>query len=186
MKTTAGSPSGPTSTGFSTPPAPSWCSPGGFAAHSNCDISPGSVELTGRHIDGHRSSPQRCLRQTGVVNDRAPAQLEVIKAVTKTSGPLGSQPDCSAGGASTRGSATSPASTETSNSGVERVNAERSKTVLMTAAATALSTQPPAEACEFTWAGTEFSTAYFDRQLNGGFSQPDGRWSDWLFPPDSF
>jgi len=32
----------------------------------------------------------------------------------------------------------------------------------------------------------EFSTAYFDRHADGGFSQPDGRWSDWLFPPDSF
>ena len=42
------------------------------------------------------------------------------------------------------------------------------------------------EACDFTWDEVEFSTAYFDRRTDGGFSQPDGRWSDWLFPPDSF
>jgi hypothetical protein len=47
-------------------------------------------------------------------------------------------------------------------------------------------TQPPAEACEFTWDGVDFSTAYFDRQPDGSFSQPHGRWSDWLFPPGSF
>lgn len=69
---------------------------------------------------------------------------------------------------------------------VERVDAERSKTVLVAAGATALATQPPTESCEFTWAGTEFSTAYFDRQPDQAFSQPDGRWSDWLFPPGSF
>ena len=69
---------------------------------------------------------------------------------------------------------------------VERVHAERSKTVLITAGATALTTQPPTESCEFTWNGTDFSTAYFDRQSDGGFCQPDGRFSDWLFPPGSF
>ena len=69
---------------------------------------------------------------------------------------------------------------------VELVHAERSKAVLVAAGATALATQPPTESCEFTWDGTDFSTAYFTRQPNGGFSQPDGRWSDWLFPPDSF
>ena len=69
---------------------------------------------------------------------------------------------------------------------VERVDAERSKTVLEGAGATALTTQPPTESCEFTWDGTDFSTAYFDRQPDEAFSQPDGRWSDWLFPPDSF
>lgn len=69
---------------------------------------------------------------------------------------------------------------------VERVDSERSRTALVTAGATALETQPPTEACEFTWRDTDFSTAYFDRQPGGGFSQPDGRWSDWLFPPGSF
>jgi len=38
----------------------------------------------------------------------------------------------------------------------------------------------------FTWDGVDFSTAYFDRQPDGAFSQPEGRLSDWLFPPGSF
>ena len=69
---------------------------------------------------------------------------------------------------------------------VERVHAERSKAVLVEAGAAALATQPPVEACEFTWGDVLFSTAYFDRAPDGSFSQPLGRWSDWLFPPGSF
>ena len=69
---------------------------------------------------------------------------------------------------------------------VERIHAERSKAALVAAGATALMTQPPAEACEFTWDDVLLSTAYFDRQADGSFSQPLGRWSDWLFPPGSF
>ena len=69
---------------------------------------------------------------------------------------------------------------------VERVHAERSKAALVAAGATALTTQPPAESCEFTWDDVPFSTAYFDRQPDGSFSQPRGRLSDWLFPPGSF
>ena len=69
---------------------------------------------------------------------------------------------------------------------VERIHAERSKAVLVEAGATALMTQPPAEACEFTWDEVPFSTAYFDRQPDRSFSQPLGRFSDWLFPPGSF
>jgi len=69
---------------------------------------------------------------------------------------------------------------------VERINAGRSKAVLAGAGATALTTQPPEESCEFTWDGVEFSTAYFDRQPDGSFTQPLGRFSDWLFPPGSF
>ena len=34
--------------------------------------------------------------------------------------------------------------------------------------------------------GADFSTAYFDRRPDGSFSQPDGRFSDWLFPSGSF
>jgi hypothetical protein len=48
--------------------------------------------------------------------------------------------------------------------------------------ARALTTQPPEESCEFTWDDVPFSTAYFDRQPDGSFSQPLGRFSDWLFP----
>jgi len=69
---------------------------------------------------------------------------------------------------------------------LERVHAERSKAVLVDAGATALETQPPEEACEFIWDDVPFSTAYFDRRPDGSFSQPLGRWSDWLFPPGSF
>jgi hypothetical protein len=69
---------------------------------------------------------------------------------------------------------------------VERIHAERSKTLLAGAGATALTTQPPEESCEFTWDDVPFSTAYFDRQPGGSFIQLLGRWSDWLFPPGSF
>jgi hypothetical protein len=69
---------------------------------------------------------------------------------------------------------------------VERLHAERSKAVLVGSGATALATQPPEEACEFTLDSAPFSTAYFDRRPDGSFSQPRGRWSDWLFPPGSF
>jgi hypothetical protein len=69
---------------------------------------------------------------------------------------------------------------------VERIHAERSKAVLVRAGATALTTQPPAEACEFTWDDVPFSTAYFDRQPDGSSIQLLGRFSDWLFPPGSF
>lgn len=69
---------------------------------------------------------------------------------------------------------------------VERIHAGRSKAMLVEAGAIALTTQPPEEACEFTWDDVPFSTAYFDRWPDGSFSQPLGRWSDWLFPPGSF
>jgi len=69
---------------------------------------------------------------------------------------------------------------------VERVHAERSKALLVEAGATALPTQPPEEACEFTLGGVPLSTAYFDQRSDGSFSQPRGRFSDWLFPPGSF
>jgi hypothetical protein len=69
---------------------------------------------------------------------------------------------------------------------VERTDAGRSKAALTGVGATALATQPPEESCEFTWDGTDFSTAYFDRQPDGSSVQLLGRWSDWLFPPGSF
>jgi hypothetical protein len=69
---------------------------------------------------------------------------------------------------------------------VESIHAGRSKTLLVEAGARVLATQPPEEACEFTWDGVLFSTAYFDRRPDGSFSQPRGRFSDWLFPPGSF
>ena len=120
------------------------------------------------------------------MDDRSRAQLQVIQAVTDVLGAAGISAWLFGGwGLDAR------IGRITREHGdiefwVERVNADRSKTVLVTAGAIALSTQPPTEACEFTWNGTDFSTAYFDRQPDGAFSQPDGRWSDWRFPPDSF
>jgi hypothetical protein len=69
---------------------------------------------------------------------------------------------------------------------VERVDSERSKAALVSAGSTVLPTQPAEEACEFALGGVDFSTAYFDRRADGRFFQPDGRFSDWVFPPDSF
>jgi hypothetical protein len=69
---------------------------------------------------------------------------------------------------------------------VERIHAERSKALLVGAGAAALTTQPPEESCEFTLDDVPFSTAYFDLRSDGSFSQPLGRFSDWLFPPGSF
>ncbi|MCW6009205.1 hypothetical protein K1W54_32380 [Micromonospora sp. CPCC 205371] len=69
---------------------------------------------------------------------------------------------------------------------VERIHAERSKALLVGAGATALATQPPEESCEFMRDDVSFSTAYFDRWPDGSFSQPLGRFSDWLYPPGSF
>ena len=124
--------------------------------------------------------------ETGAVNDTSYEQLTVIRAVTGALETAGISAwlfggwglDARIGGI-------------TRDHGdvefwVERVDAERSKTALVAAGATALTTQPPTESCEFTWGGTDFSTAYFDRQPDGEFSQPDGRFSDWLFPPGSF
>jgi len=69
---------------------------------------------------------------------------------------------------------------------VEHSQAERSKSLLVRAGATALSTQPPEESCEFTWDDISFSTAYLDRRPDGSFDQPRGGFADWLFPPGSF
>lgn len=68
---------------------------------------------------------------------------------------------------------------------VDREQALRSKIVLVEAGAVALNTQPPEEACEFTWGGVSFSTAYFCRLPDGRITL-EGRWSDWQLPTDSF
>jgi hypothetical protein len=68
---------------------------------------------------------------------------------------------------------------------VEHREGQRSKALLTEAGAIPLSTQPPAESCEFTWDGVPFSTAYFDRQPDGTITTR-GRWTDWEFPPGSF
>jgi lincosamide nucleotidyltransferase A/C/D/E len=68
---------------------------------------------------------------------------------------------------------------------VRRSERARSMNALVNAGSEALATQPPEESCEFVWDGVNFSTAYFDRRADGTFSLK-GRWSDWVFPTDSF
>ena len=120
------------------------------------------------------------------MDKRAAAQLHVIKAVTNELGAAGISAWLFGGwGLDAR------IGRITREHGdiefwLERLAAERSKAVLAEAGAIALTTQPPAEACEFTWDGVDFSTAYFDRHPDGSFSQPHGRWPDWIFPPGSF
>jgi Aminoglycoside-2''-adenylyltransferase len=129
---------------------------------------------------------QRGLGQTGAVNERATAQLRVIKAVVNALEAAGISAWLFGGwGLDAR------IGRITREHGdvefwLERIDAGRSRAVLVKAGAMALATQPPEEACEFTWDGVDFSTAYFDRQPDGSFSQPQGRFSDWLFPPGSF
>jgi hypothetical protein len=120
------------------------------------------------------------------VNERATAQLRVIRAVVDALGAAGISAWLFGGwGLDAR------IGRITREHGdvefwLERTDAARSKAVLVEAGATALAAQPPEEACEFTWDGTDFSTAYFDRRTDGSSIQLQGRWSDWLFPPGSF
>jgi hypothetical protein len=124
--------------------------------------------------------------QTGAVDERMTAQLRIIKAVVNALDAAGISAWLFGGwGLDAR------IGRITREHGdvefwVERTDAGRSKAVLTGAGATALATQPPEEACEFTWDGADFSTAYFDRQPDGSSVQLLGRWSDWLFPPGSF
>jgi lincosamide nucleotidyltransferase A/C/D/E len=68
---------------------------------------------------------------------------------------------------------------------VERSDSDRGTTALVQAGAVLLDTQPPEESREFVWNGVTFSTAYFDACPDGTFGL-QGRWSDWVFPADSF
>ncbi|MEQ7010935.1 hypothetical protein ABN028_32605 [Actinopolymorpha sp. B17G11] len=68
---------------------------------------------------------------------------------------------------------------------VERSDGERGTAALVEEGAVLLETQPPEESREFTWNGVAFSTAYFDAHPDGTF-RTQGRWSDWVFPADSF
>lgn len=120
------------------------------------------------------------------MTERADAQLRIIRAVADTLGAVGIPAWLFGGwGLDAR------IGRITREHGdvefwVEIIDADRSRSALTEAGATALDTQPPAEACEFTWDRVDFSTAYFDRQPGRSFSQPRGRWSDWVFPPGSF
>jgi hypothetical protein len=124
--------------------------------------------------------------QTGAMSERADAQLRVIRAVVNALGAAGISAWLFGGwGLDAR------IGRITREHGdiefwLERTDAGRSKALLAEAGATVLATQPPVESCEFTWDGVDFSTAYFDRPPDGSFIQLLGRWSDWLFPPNSF
>ena len=114
---------------------------------------------------------QHGLGQTGAMDKRAAAQLHVIKAVTNALSAAGISAWLFGGwGLDAR------IGRITREHGdiefwLERLAAERSKAGLAEAGAIALTTQPPAEACEFTWDGADFSTAYFDR--HPGVPRPD-------------
>jgi hypothetical protein len=109
--------------------------------------------------------------QTGAMNERMTAQLRIIKSVANTLDAAGISAWLFGGwGLDAR------IGQITREHGdvefwVERTDAGRSKTLLAEAGATALATQPPEESCEFTWDGTDFSTAYFDRQPDGSSIQ---------------
>jgi len=120
------------------------------------------------------------------MNDRSRAQLQVIQAVADVLGAAGIPAWLFGGwGLDARMGHITREHGDV-EFWVERIHADRSKAVLISAGANPLAKQSPTEACEFTWCGTAFSTAYFDRRSDGAFSQPDGRWSDWLFPANSF
>jgi HD-like signal output (HDOD) protein len=99
------------------------------------------------------------------MSNRAAAQLRVIKAVTNVLGVAGISAWLFGGwGLDAR------IGRITREHGdvefwLERPDAERSKSVLVGSGAAALATQPPAEACEFTWDSVDFSTTYFDRHV---------------------
>ena len=68
---------------------------------------------------------------------------------------------------------------------VEMSDAGALHTVLVRCGFEALTTQPPEESQEFERDGLRFSCAFFVR-TDDGFAHPEGRWSDWRFPPGSF
>jgi lincosamide nucleotidyltransferase A/C/D/E len=63
--------------------------------------------------------------------------------------------------------------------------ADAVRTALVVHGFEAIATQPPEEAQEFERDGVRFSAAFFVR-TDDGYARPEGRWSDWSFPPGSF
>jgi Aminoglycoside-2''-adenylyltransferase len=164
------------------------CSPCGSPVPSGPPRTPPPAVRGSCHFPWHvlRLPGSGASGETGAVNERATAQLRVIRAVVDALGAAGISAWLFGGwGLDAR------IGRITREHGdvefwLERTDAARSKAVLVEAGATALAAQPPEEACEFTWDGTDFSTAYFDRQTDESSIQLQGRWSDWLFPPGSF
>ena len=126
------------------------------------------------------------LGQTGAMTEAADAQLAVIKAVLSVLRSAGTSAWLFGGWGLDAKIGRITREHGDIEFWIERVHDERSKAALVAAGAAALATQPPEESCEFTWHGVDFSTAYFDRRPDASFSQPQGRYSNWLFPPGSF
>jgi lincosamide nucleotidyltransferase A/C/D/E len=68
---------------------------------------------------------------------------------------------------------------------VDRSDGERTRIALEAAGFVALDTQPVQESREFVKDGVVCSSAFFDRATDGTY-RTQGRWSDWVFPPDAF
>lgn len=68
---------------------------------------------------------------------------------------------------------------------VEMAKATPARRALEAYGFAALGTQPPEESQEFERQGMGLSTAFFVRG-DDGWAHPEGRWSDWRFPPGSF
>ena len=111
-----------------------------------------------RSIRGATNS-QHALGQTDAVNERMRAQLRVIEAVMDALGAVDISAWLFGGWGLDARIGRITREHDDVEFWVERVDSERSKAALVGAGATALMTQPPEEACEFTWDDVDFSTA---------------------------
>ena len=68
---------------------------------------------------------------------------------------------------------------------VARSDGDSVRDALVASGVTTLRTQPPEESREFTKDGVSFSSAFFEACPDRTY-RPRGRWSDWVFPADSF
>ena len=68
---------------------------------------------------------------------------------------------------------------------VAQTDGNSTRDALVASGFTALDTQPPEEAREFTHHDVILSSAFFDPCPDHTF-RPRGRWSDWVFPAGSF
>ena len=68
---------------------------------------------------------------------------------------------------------------------VARTDGDAVRDAMYSIGAEPVDTQPVEESREFIRSGVNFSSAFFDRNQDGSFGVK-GRWSDWVFPPNSF
>ena len=68
---------------------------------------------------------------------------------------------------------------------VARTDADAVRDAMCSMGAEPVDTQPVEESRKFVRCGVDFSSAFFDRKQDGSFGVK-GRWSDWVFPPNSF